>query len=142
MSNENAKLKKYKVAGKKAPVEETLELQPPPNDTRPAQPQQQQPNGLSQAEKTRYKVENLLDFNLKFHSIPLERLYKKSNLPVARFLFRKYLFFIIALTTVWVLYLALDDDKASTKLIGELYQYDARLFANESSSPSDNRRDG
>lgn len=120
MSNETAssKVKKYKVDKAKG-REEAIELKPAGANDSGKPPQQQ-----GGTERQRYRIENILDFNLKFNSIPLERLYKKSYLPATRFLFRKYLFFIIGLTTAWVLYLFLDSDSANRKLIGELYQYD------------------
>lgn len=118
MSNaiEKDKIKKYKVD--KAHDDETIELQQLNNDQLTLK---QRP---SKSSRLRYKIENILDFNLKFKSISLERFYKKSYLPVTRFLFRKYLFFIIALALAWVLYLLLDNDAANRKLSGELYQYD------------------
>lgn len=128
MSNETTsnKVKKYKVDKANGGYEEALELKPLGHVTVSGQPTQQQKGS---AERRRYRIENMLDFNLKFNSIPLERLYKKSYLPATRFLFRKYLFFIIGLTAVWVLYLFLDNDSANRKLIGELYEYN--YHANE-----------
>jgi hypothetical protein len=131
MSNEtaNSKAKKYKVNAKsdKDCQDEAIELKPAESNG-----QRQHASGLSTTERRRYRIENMLDFNLKFKSIPLERLYKKSYLPATRFLFRKYLFFIIGLTAAWVLYLFLDDDRAYRKLIGELYEYE--YHANESAA--------
>lgn len=109
------KLKKYKLTNNHANDAESIEL-------KPRRSTHVQPN-YSRATTIRYRLENFFDFNLKFNSIFLERLYKKSYLSVTRFLFRKYLFFIIALTAVWIAYFYFDNDRAQLKLTGERYRY-------------------
>jgi len=68
----------------------------------------------------RHKLENFLDFNLKFESPLFERFYKKSYLPVTRLLFSQYLFFLIITFISWVVYL-LVNDTANWDINGELF---------------------
>lgn len=118
MSNDMAedKLKKYKLDKNDIKdQEEAIELEQINKGTS---------NTITAATKLRFKIENVFDFNLKFNSIPLERLYKKSYLPVTRFLFRKYLFFTIALTLCWIVYFFLNNDDFNNLKIGEVYDYE------------------
>jgi len=120
------KQKKYKLnndSHKAVNNSETIELNVA-SDTAAGRGQSQNNNNTSTQPTTRYKIENILDFNLKFNSVSLERLYKKSYLPLTRFLFRKYLFFLIALISIWTIYFFFDNDLAGKAITGELYQFD------------------
>ena len=122
MSNDitEEKLKKYKLdKNDTKDQEEAIELEQANKATSDITS-----NTISTATKLRFKIENILDFDLKFNSIPLERLYKKSYLPVTRFLFRKYLFFTIALTFCWIIYFFLHSDDFNNLRIGEIYDYE------------------
>ncbi len=71
----------------------------------------------------RYRLENILDFNLKFESPLLERFYKKSYLPVTRLLFSQYLFYLIAVFVSWIIYF-LTFTHSNAQINGSLYSYD------------------
>ena len=71
----------------------------------------------------RYKLENILDFNLKFESPLLERFYKKSYLPVTRLLFSQYLFFLLVVFTSWIIYF-LVCDTSNWRISGDLISYE------------------
>ncbi len=120
------KLKKYKLNNDSQNVvdkSETIELKTA-TETPNEACQLKTSNDTNLQTTTYYKIENILDFNLKFNSISLERLYKKSYLPVTRFLFRKYLFFLISFISVWIIYFYFDNDLAGMALKGERYQFD------------------
>ena len=51
------------------------------------------------------RLQNWVDFNLKFKSPDLERIYERSYLSVTRFLFVRYLIYLSVFTLTWFVYL-------------------------------------
>ena len=115
-----AKLRKYKL--NEADADEAVGLAAAAVTTTAAAAASYKPPPQS----TKYKLENLFDFKLKFDSPSLERFYKKSYLPITRFLFSLYLIYIIILLISWIVYFVVDDNNATKKFEGELFQYSQR----------------
>lgn len=75
-----------------------------------------------------YKLDRLLDLNLKFDSSELECIYNRSYLAVTRLFFLKYILFLILFLLSWLLYFLLTNSSINNKLQGDIDMY---VFVND-----------
>jgi hypothetical protein len=75
--------------------------------TAPQSEQKQQPQRVVNNRRRTLvaRLQNWVDFNLKFKSPDLERIYERSYLSVTRFLFVRYLIYLSVFTLTWLVYL-------------------------------------
>jgi class 3 adenylate cyclase len=67
------------------------------------------------------KLDNILDFNLKFKWKKFEKVYNRSFLPVTRLIFINYLFYMMLFVICWLIYFAIDENKSSLTLSGVIF---------------------
>jgi class 3 adenylate cyclase/uncharacterized membrane protein YbhN (UPF0104 family) len=75
----------------------------------------------SEAKSFVKKLDNILDFNLKFKWEKFEKVYNKSYLPVTRLIFINYLFYMILFAICWLIYFTIDENKSSLTLSGVIF---------------------